>query len=106
MNPDNIDGELNICDVDDSCTPGVRFASCETLSTPFSCRAEPEKAATAIGTCWTFFARSCAVTTLSPMPTLDAGSVISACEGATGSCSARACSSCTGARGQAGGKAR
>src|SRR3546814_6102264 len=73
MNPDNIDGELNICDVDDSCTPGVRFASCETLSTPFSCRAAPEKAATAIGTCWTFSARRCAVTTMSPMPTLDAG---------------------------------
>src|SRR3546814_5770558 len=65
MNPDNIDGELNICDVDDSCTPGVRFASCETLSTPFSCRAAPEKAATAIGTCWTFSARRCAVTTMS-----------------------------------------
>src|SRR3546814_10980948 len=76
MNPDNIDGELNICDVDDSCTPGVRFASCETLSTPFSCRAAPEKAATAIGTCWTFSARRCAVTTMSPMPTLDAGSVL------------------------------
>src|SRR3546814_4087616 len=74
MNPDNIDGELNICDVDDSCTPGVRFASCETLSTPFSCRAAPEKAATAIGTCWTFSARRCAVTTMSPMPTLDARS--------------------------------
>src|SRR3546814_3064654 len=57
MNPDNIDGELNICDVDDSCTPGVRFASCETLSTPFSCRAAPAKAATAIGTWWTFSAR-------------------------------------------------
>src|SRR3546814_10202206 len=64
--------------VDDSCTPGVRFASCETLSTPFSCRAAPEKAATAIGTCWTFSARRCAVTTMSPMPTLDAGSVLSA----------------------------
>src|SRR3546814_4836667 len=78
IDPDNIDGELNICDVDDSCTPGVRFASCETLSTPFSCRAAPEKAATAIGTCWTFSARRCAVTTMSPMPTLDAGSVLSA----------------------------
>src|SRR3546814_14377058 len=50
MNQDNIDGELKICDVDDSCTSGVRFASCETLSTPFSCRAAPEKAAKAIGT--------------------------------------------------------
>src|SRR3546814_942031 len=66
MKPDNIDGELKICEVDDNCTPGVRFASCETLSTPFSCRAAPEKAATAIGTCWTFSARRCAVTTMSP----------------------------------------
>src|SRR3546814_15990633 len=78
MNPDNIDGELNICDVDDSSTPGVRFASCETLSTPFSCRAAPEKAATAIGTCWKFSARRCAVTTLSQMQTLAAGFLLSA----------------------------
>src|SRR3546814_16699922 len=78
MKPDNIDGELKICEVDDNCTPGVRFASCETLSTPFSCRAAPETAATAIGTCWTFQARRCAVTTMSPMPTLDVESVLPA----------------------------
>ena len=55
------------------CTPGVRRATSRLDDTPMVLSWSPLKAAMAMPTSWTFWARRCAVTTISPKPISSVG---------------------------------
>jgi hypothetical protein len=60
-------------------TFGEMFASEDTSPTARSLSELAVKAEIAIGTCWTFSARFCAVTTISAIPPLSSAAVVCSC---------------------------